>query len=365
MKNCLVFALGSRARCAFFVAFAALTSGCATQNLADNPVNRAAGVIASALGGVNQSVASGFDSVDRSLMNVKYTPAGMPNEYLLSASLGTRRETGAGPNPDKTYRPALATKATELCKGQFLVLNEHNSQASISLQRKLLAGRIEREALTKTGAGLNRSPTIDPYEQRLLNTYPEAGLAWHIRCGEGQGWTPPPAPRFNVESVPKQDRQFINNAMQNAERLTANVPRLPQSLYPKALLLVPTEIAMKDIILRSGASNTQTKVVQGSISMDNLARIIQRRHIFDDVDIQEATALPGPIAGQVAFYFEGDDMNISVPGEAPRVVRLNAAGYVKYIGPLPTSRFRQEDGVELVVRLAEDAALRAAQPGKG
>ena len=365
MKNLLVLALSARARCVFSVVFAALTSGCATQNLADNPVNRAAGVIASALGGLNRAVASGFDSADRSLMNIKYTPADTPNEYLLSATLGTRRETGVGPNPDKTYRPALAAKATELCKGQFLVLNERNSQASTSFQRKLLDARIEREALTKTGAGINRSPTIDPYEQQLLNTYPEAGLAWHMRCGEGQGWTPPPAPRFNVESVPYQDKGFINLAIQNTERITANVPRLPRTLYPKALLLVPTEIAMKDIILRSGASNSQTIVVLWSIGMDGAARSIQRRHIFDDVEIQEATRLPESVAGQVAVYFEGEDMKMSVPGEAPRVVRLNTASYVKHIGQLPTAKFRQEDGVELAVLLVEDAARRAARPEKG
>lgn len=340
---------------------AGFISGCATQNLADNPINRAAGVLASALAGVNRTVAGGVDSVDKNLMNVQYRLAGEPNEYVMGAVLGTRREIGVGPNPDTTYRPALASKANEVCRGQFQLLDERNPQASIRAERFFLEQRIEREILTRTGQGGYGLPEITAYDRQLLNSYPEAGLVWRIRCGEGQGWTPPPPSRFDITTVPPQDRAFISRAIQNVDNLVANVPRLSSSLYPKALLLVPTEVAMKNIILRSGVSNPQTTVVFWRIGIDGLTRGMQRRNIFTEAETREASRLPESNGDKVAVYFAGDDLEISVPGEPAQVVKLNAASYKKQIGPLPTGKFRQEDGMELAVQVIEEAARRAAK----
>lgn len=351
------------ARSTAMIAMVGFISGCATQNLADNPVNRAAGVLASALAGVNRTVARGMDSMDRNLMSIQYSPAGAANEYFMSAELGTRQETGAGPNPDTTYRPALASKANAVCKGQFRLLNERNPQVSIAFQRQLVEKRVEREIYNRTGTGGYGVPEISGFDRLLLNTYPEAGLVWHIRCGEGPGWSAPPQRKFDVTTVPVQDRKFVGVGMQQIDRLVGNVPPLASTLYPKALLLVPTEIAMKDLILRSGSPNPQTTVLIWAIGMDGLSRGVQRRKIFDVVETEEASRLPVSSDGKVVVYFGGDDLGVLVPGKPAELVRINVASYEKFVAPRGATALTTEEGMELVVRVVEDAARRAAQTG--
>jgi hypothetical protein len=338
----------------------ALCAGCATQNLADNPVNRTAGVIASALAGVNRSVASGLDSADKTLMNVQYKSANSLNEYVLAATLGTRRETGIGPNPDATYRPALTSKANEICKGQFSLLAEENRQASAAFQRERTRQRIEREALAKTGRGGYRVPDITTTDYQLLNTYPEAGLTWLVRCGEGKGWAAPALPKLDLTTAPAQDREFIARTAQNTARIVASVPSLSVAIYPKALVLVPDEIALKGLILDGGKANPQTKVLIWGIGLDGLARAVQRRNIFNDVDIQEASRLPDASDGKVVIYFSGENINVRAVGEPTQVIPLNPESYTKYVGPRVSRSFQQEEGIELALFVAEDAARRSA-----
>lgn len=342
------------------IAIVGFISGCATQNLADNPVNRAAGVLASALAGLNRRVATGLDSMDRNLMNVQYKAAGAVNEYFMSAELGTRRETGPGPNPDTTFRPAMATKASAVCKGPFRILDERNPQVSIGFQRRFVERRIERETYNRTGTGGYGLPEVSSFDRLLLNTYPEAGLAWHIRCGEGPGWSAPPPLKFDVTTVPAQDRNFVGVAMQQMDRLVGNVPPLTSTVYPEALLLVPTEIAMKDLILRSGLPNPQTTVLLWAIGVDGLSRGVERRKIFDAVEAQEASSLPVSSDGKVVVYFGGNDLSVLVPGEPAESVRINAASYEKIVAPKSATALTAAEGMELVVRVVEDAAKRAA-----
>ena len=348
-------------RYTIFVAVAMFISGCATQNLADNPLNRAAGVLASALSGVNRTLESGLDSMDKNLMNVHYKAAGAPNEYIMSAALGMRRETAGGPNADTTYRPALASKATVICKGQFRLLDESNPQAIIGAQRVLQENRIEREFFSRTGQGGYGLPEITSYDQALLNSYPEAGLVWHIRCGEGSGWSAPPPPKFDLTTLPAEDRGRVINAIRITGRAVGNVPALSGPLYPQGLLLVPTEISMKDIILRSGAPNPQATVVLWRVIADGLAQSVQRRKIFGAAELREASALSGSSDGRVVIHFTPNELTVMVPGEPTQVVRLDKESYRKRIAPSNTTGLSAEEGMELVIRVVEEAARRAGK----
>jgi hypothetical protein len=132
------------------------------------------------------------------------------------------------------------------------------------------------------------------------------------------------------------------------------------AIYPKALVLVPDEIALKGLILDGGKANPQTKVLIWGIGLDGLARAVQRRNIFNDVDIQEASRLPDASDGKVVIYFSGENINVRAVGEPTQVIPLNPESYTKYVGPRVSRSFQQEEGIELALFVAEDAARRSA-----
>jgi len=330
-------------------AFAVL-SGCATSNLADNPLNRAAGVVASALAGVNRSVSAGFDAVDRTAMNVNSKAASLPNEYYIGATLGTRRDTGPGPNPDTTYRPALDMRARAICQGNYGLLNEHNSQATVAFQRRIIEERVKRG---------ETHLLLEPYERTLLDSYPEAGLVWHVKCGEGKGWRAPAPSRIDYSAISGKDRENVVATGQNIDRIVAGVPALQKPIFPKATLVVPTELEAKGILLREGQANPQWLVLTSRIAIEGLARGVERRNIFSIAEIVEGTRLPEATPGNITVYFDGEEVRFQVPGKERQVVRLDPKSYSSFVTPISGRGIRLDEGVELAVAVIEQAASRA------
>ena len=321
-----------------YVVILALASGCANQNLADNPINRGAGVLASGLAQVNRAVSGGLDSVDRAAMSIQVQRL-KPDEYSLAATLGTRRETGPGPNPDTTYRPALDARAKAVCQGDYGLLGERNPQADAALLR----WEAQRRPIG----------TLQPHDVAALSSFPQAGLVWHIRCGHGQAWRAPVAtPFLSTAAMSEEERRMLVPVVRTMERVVANVPSLPAPLARAAKVALPTELELKNILLREGIRNDQATVNSFRVATEGLARAIERRNLFERVNVVESTGL-SPAEAEVSIYLDGSTLRYWIPGRDAKAVRLNALTYRERVGPIEARGIQPAEAITLALAVLE------------
>ncbi len=153
----------------------ALTSGGAfAVDLADNPLNHAAGALNNVLLGLLGGGERTLQAIDKAMLRVEVIGSG--EMFFLQAFNGRRQQFSATQNDvEYVFRAGLASAAVKACSGRDYRFTESSPRATFVWQKWLAE---------------NSPFDYSNIEQRtvVMSTGPDFSLVWHIECGQPGGW---------------------------------------------------------------------------------------------------------------------------------------------------------------------------------
>jgi len=161
----------------FAVGVALSGGGAFAVDLADNPLNHAAGALNNVLLGLLEGGERTLQAIDKAMLRVDVSGSG--ERFHLQAFNGRRQQFSATQDDiEYVFRAGMASAAVKACSGRDYRFTESSSRATFVWQKWLAE---------------NTPFDINNIEQRRMVTSsnPDFSLVWHIECGQPGGWQYP------------------------------------------------------------------------------------------------------------------------------------------------------------------------------